>query len=141
MNQKIHFISGLPRSGSTLLAGILRQNPRFHAAMTSPVGALFNTLVETMSPGIEFAVFITEEQRRDILEGLFTTFYRKEAHRMFQNLQAGIQHDIVHTVYHVGIVKETPPESKQPVGAGKKVGRNDPCPCGSGKKYKRCCGR
>jgi uncharacterized protein YecA (UPF0149 family) len=24
---------------------------------------------------------------------------------------------------------------------GEKVGRNDPCPCGSGKKYKRCCGR
>ena len=34
---KLHFISGLPRSGSTLLAGILRQNPRFHAAMTGPV--------------------------------------------------------------------------------------------------------
>jgi hypothetical protein len=26
-------------------------------------------------------------------------------------------------------------------GADRKVGRNDPCPCGSGKKYKRCCGR
>ena len=35
-------------------------------------------------------------------------------------------------------------EPKQPVRkkvAGKKVGRNDPCPCGSGKKYKHCCGR
>ena len=29
---------------------------------------------------------------------------------------------------------------KQPVRKGKKVGRNDPCPCGSGKKYKKCCG-
>ena len=37
MQHGIHFISGLPRSGSTLLAGILRQNPRFHAGMTSPV--------------------------------------------------------------------------------------------------------
>ena len=27
------------------------------------------------------------------------------------------------------------------VRKGKKVGRNDPCPCGSGKKYKKCCGR
>ncbi|MBM3335726.1 SEC-C domain-containing protein [Candidatus Sumerlaeota bacterium] len=26
-------------------------------------------------------------------------------------------------------------------GSGRKVGRNDPCPCGSGKKYKKCCGR
>lgn len=37
---RFHFISGLPRSGSTLLAGILRQNPRFHAAMNSLVKAL-----------------------------------------------------------------------------------------------------
>ena len=81
MKTRMHFISGLPRSGSTLLAGILRQNPRFHAAMTSPVGALFNTLVEAMSPGNEFAVFISEEQRKDLLEGLFTTYYRKESHK------------------------------------------------------------
>lgn len=38
MPQIYHFISGLPRSGSTLLAAILRQNPRFLAATTSPVG-------------------------------------------------------------------------------------------------------
>ncbi len=31
--------------------------------------------------------------------------------------------------------------AKQPVVRGKKIGRNDPCPCGSGKKYKKCCGR
>ena len=30
---------------------------------------------------------------------------------------------------------------QQPARGGKKVGRNEPCPCGSGKKYKRCCGR
>lgn len=35
---RLHFISGLPRSGSTLLAGLLRQNPNFAAAMTGPVG-------------------------------------------------------------------------------------------------------
>ena len=45
---KLHFISGLPRSGSTLLAGILRQNPRFHAAMTGPVGALFGAMLNAM---------------------------------------------------------------------------------------------
>jgi len=75
--------------------------------------------------------------------------YKKEAHEMFQHLQAGIQHDIVHTIYHATILKEAPsassgqgpPERKQPVGVGSKVGRNDPCPCGSGKKYKKCCGR
>jgi uncharacterized protein YecA (UPF0149 family) len=30
---------------------------------------------------------------------------------------------------------------KQLKAGGKKIGRNDPCPCGSGKKYKKCCGR
>jgi SEC-C motif-containing protein len=35
----------------------------------------------------------------------------------------------------------TAPEQKQFVRSGPKVGRNDPCPCGSGKKYKKCCGR
>ncbi|MCL0048083.1 preprotein translocase subunit SecA [Dehalococcoidia bacterium] len=80
--------------------------------------------------------------------------YKKEAHEMFQHLQAGIQRDIVHTIYHAGILKETPQSvgSRQsavgsPGGGGlstrvgQKVGRNDPCPCGSGKKYKKCCGR
>jgi len=32
-------------------------------------------------------------------------------------------------------------EKKQPVRKAKKPGRNDPCPCGSGKKYKHCCGK
>jgi sulfotransferase len=43
MQKVIHFISGLPRSGSTLLAAILRQN-RFHAGMSSPVASLFMAL-------------------------------------------------------------------------------------------------
>ena len=33
------------------------------------------------------------------------------------------------------------PQKQQPVRVEKKIGRNDPCPCGSGKKYKNCCGR
>ena len=32
-------------------------------------------------------------------------------------------------------------QKAQPVRVEKKVGRNEPCPCGSGKKYKKCCGR
>src|SRR3712207_6305218 len=67
MRPKLHFISGLPRSGSTLLAGILHQNPRFHAAMTGPVGNLFNALLNAMSPQNETALFLTEEQKRNLL--------------------------------------------------------------------------
>jgi sulfotransferase len=76
MQNGIHFISGLPRSGSTLLAAILRQNPRFHAGMTTPVGAMYLALEGAMSRRNEGAVFISEEQRRDVLQGLFASYYR-----------------------------------------------------------------
>jgi len=66
--------------------------------------------------------------------------YKREGHASFEALLAGIQHDVVHSIYHVGIAKETP-KKKEAIPAGKKVGRNDPCPCGSGKKYKHCCGK
>jgi sulfotransferase len=49
MKAAIHFISGLPRSGSTLLSAILRQNPRFHAGMTGPVGSLVDANLRVMS--------------------------------------------------------------------------------------------
>jgi sulfotransferase len=71
----IHFISGLPRSGSTLLAAILRQNPRFHAGMTSPVGGLYMALESALSRRNEAAVFLTDAQRRDIVKGLFANYY------------------------------------------------------------------
>ena len=77
MQNGIHFISGLPRSGSTLLAGILRQNPKLQAGMSSPVGALFNALLNSMGAMHEHAVFIEEEQRRDVLRGVFDGYYRK----------------------------------------------------------------
>ncbi|TFW25508.1 sulfotransferase [Massilia arenosa] len=70
-----HFISGLPRSGSTLLSGILRQNPRFRAGMTSPVGALCAALLAQFSAGSEFAPLVSQEQRRAILRSMFSAFY------------------------------------------------------------------
>ena len=75
MDNGIHFIAGLPRSGSTLLAGILKQNTRFHAGMTSPVGAMYMALEGAMSRRNEAAVFIEDEQRRDVLKGLFSNYY------------------------------------------------------------------
>jgi sulfotransferase len=73
--QTFHFIAGLPRAGSTLLAALLLQNPRFHAGMTSPVGALFGTLLSQFSAGSEFGPVITQEQRRRLLRGLFDSYY------------------------------------------------------------------
>lgn len=73
--QSIHFISGLPRSGSTLLAALLRQNPRFHAGMSGPLAGMFGALMAEMSERNEFAVFLDDAKRRRILKALFEEFY------------------------------------------------------------------
>jgi sulfotransferase len=70
----IHFISGLPRSGSTLLAAMLRQNPHVHVTVASPVAALFLALLREMSAG-ESAVFVDDDQREAVLRGLFASYY------------------------------------------------------------------
>ncbi len=72
---KTHFISGLPRSGSTLLAALLRQNPRFEAGMSGPLAGLFGALLGQMSARNEYSVFIDDARRERILRGLFDSFY------------------------------------------------------------------
>lgn len=75
MKQPLHFISGLPRSGSTLLAALLRQNPRFHAGMSGPLAGMFGALLGEMSERNEFAVFLDDAKRRRMLGGLFDQYY------------------------------------------------------------------
>jgi sulfotransferase len=70
-----YFISGLPRSGSTLLAAILRQNPRFHAGMSSPVASLLEGVLNQVSAGTEMSVMVDEQQRAALLAGLFASYY------------------------------------------------------------------
>ncbi len=77
MNNGLHFISGLPRAGSTLLAALLRQNPGLHAGMTSPVGSLFTAAMREMSQANETAVFVDDAQREAVLRGLFDSYYAK----------------------------------------------------------------
>lgn len=78
MNRRFHFISGLPRSGSTLLSAILGQNPRFHASMSGPVAGAFNSLLGELSGHNEYSVFVTDAQRQRMLKGLFDNYYGPE---------------------------------------------------------------
>jgi sulfotransferase len=78
LQRRFHFISGLPRSGSTLLSAILNQNPRFHASMSSPLGGMFDAMLSELSDHNEFSVFISNDQRRRILKGLFDGYYGPE---------------------------------------------------------------
>jgi sulfotransferase len=75
MDNGIHFISGLPRAGSTLLSAILLQNPKLHAGITSPTGALIAGALRDMSQGNESGLFIDDTQRETVLRGLFDNLY------------------------------------------------------------------
>ena len=82
--------------------------------------------------------------------------YKMSAYEMFNNMISAIQEDTVRMLYHVNVEQKAEREqvakvtgtnkddssAKAPVQRKEdKVYPNDPCPCGSGKKYKQCCGR
>jgi preprotein translocase subunit SecA len=75
--------------------------------------------------------------------------YQREAYDMFTEMVDSVKRDAVKYLFHVELSKpKTEPQRVAPLSTGgpvkqatsDKVGRNDPCPCGSGKKYKRCHG-
>ena len=98
-------------------------------------------------------------QRQPLVE------YKIRGHEMFNQMIASIQNDIASLIFRVNIITREQQEAmerenqqrmaaakanhgddfqenvKQPVKNGEKIGRNDLCPCGSGKKYKNCCGK
>ncbi|NLK58435.1 MAG: preprotein translocase subunit SecA [Tissierellia bacterium] len=84
--------------------------------------------------------------------------YANEGFQMFEEMNAAIQEDTLKYLFHVPIEKKEIKRKSQPKGVerapqgntgekqqtivkGKKIGPNDPCPCGSGKKYKKCHGK
>jgi len=73
----IHFIAGLPRSGSTLLAAILRQNPRFHAGMSSPLATIYMAMQTAVSRRTEGAMFLDDDQKQALLKGVFENYYHR----------------------------------------------------------------
>ena len=72
--KEFYFISGLPRSGSTLLSAILRQNPEFYADISSPVQGLVTSAINVIT-GSESNHLIDEERRKHILRSMFNAYY------------------------------------------------------------------
>jgi len=71
--------------------------------------------------------------------------YKKEAFSLFENLLFKLKSDLITILLNLTIAerneeKEIKPVEVDPKYIGKKMSRNEPCFCGSGKKYKRCCG-
>jgi sulfotransferase len=73
--KQFYFISGLPRSGSTLLSSILKQNPDFYADIASPVEALTGTAIDIVT-GSESNLTVTEDQRKNLMYGIFEGYYK-----------------------------------------------------------------
>ena len=67
--------------------------------------------------------------------------FKKEAFTLFELLLEKVKTDVIKFLLNMNLVLTNEPEQKkQPIEINQKVGRNDKCPCGSGKKYKHCCG-
>jgi preprotein translocase subunit SecA len=70
--------------------------------------------------------------------------YKKEAFDLFSNLLEKLKLDFVTILMNLKVVTEQQEERKESmvdqIKSGKKIGRNEPCSCGSGKKFKHCCG-
>lgn len=75
MEKKIHFVSGLPRSGSTLLANILMQNPEFHVSPTSGVLDVMFLVRNSWNKIIEFQANPDDEARKRVIAGVLNSFY------------------------------------------------------------------
>ena len=74
MTKQYYFISGLPRSGSTLLSAILKQNPNFYADIASQVNDLITGTINTLTNS-ENNLNIHEDKRKVILQSLFDGYY------------------------------------------------------------------
>lgn len=79
-----HFISGLPRSGSTLLTALLRQNPRYTLALASPVVSMIDA-IQPYTSGGEYSLFLDDTTRANIFRGLLESYYRETVARMPEN--------------------------------------------------------
>ena len=94
--------------------------------------AQHDPVVEFRNAGYDMFEEMTTSIREGTVQMLLTFVFKSEA---------DVQRKQTVTVTATSGGSDGSEEKKRPVKKGAKVGRNDPCPCGSGKKYKYCCGR
>lgn len=75
MKKTYYFLSGLPRTGSTLLSAILNQNPRFHSEPASPVLELIQGLERTFISSYYYRAFPKENSKNQVLLNCITSYY------------------------------------------------------------------
>jgi sulfotransferase len=75
MNKKLVYISGLPRSGSTLLSAILNQNPKFQASISGPLARFVRAVIEQSSAQGGYRHQCPPDKRKKIIEGIVENYY------------------------------------------------------------------
>ena len=74
--KKIHFISGLPRAGSTLLSAILKQNPNFTANISDPLLEFVKGITNTVNQSVGMSSQVNEAKQQELMKGIVDTFYK-----------------------------------------------------------------
>jgi preprotein translocase subunit SecA len=104
---------------------------------------LFQSLITRIQEGVTRKVFTTYYLTQEQMDSL-----RKQANARHEDIdtflqakqQAAVNQNVSAPPQYSGAYDAPPEEKQRPVRVAERVGRNDPCPCGSGKKYKKCCG-
>lgn len=73
--QKYHFISGLPRSGSTVLTSILNQNPKFHSSIANPLAKFVLAIINESFSSSGYNIQCSEKKRIELIQQIIKTYY------------------------------------------------------------------
>lgn len=81
--QNIHFISGLPRSGTTLLSSILNQNPKFQASVSGPLARFTRAIIEESQSQGGYRFQCPAEKRKELIHAVAETYYKDSKETVF----------------------------------------------------------
>jgi sulfotransferase len=113
MTKQYHFISGLPRSGSTLLSAILKQNPRFHADISDPLHDFARGILQVTHANVGMEIAVPVKKRRELILGMFDTFYKDGPEVCFNTnrgwmSQTSMLKDLFPTAKIIACVRDVP---------------------------------
>lgn len=87
--RQFYFISGLPRSGTTLLSTILNQNPKFQASISGPLARFTRAIIEQSSAQGGYRFQCPPEKRKSIIHGIFDNYYDDPNKEVFFDTNRG----------------------------------------------------
>lgn len=100
MNKRIHFISGMPRSGSTLLSTILNQNPKFSANISDPLYDFIVSVISAVNTNVGMSDVVDNPRLVELIKDLFQAYYKNDNEVCFNtNRSWTANSDLLKTIY------------------------------------------